>query len=191
MVGVSQAFVSLVERGRRRADLRTACALASATGHELSVKLFPVTTPSLRDSGQLELVDAIVGRAHTSWRIRVEEPVGPGDRRAADLVLVGPDEVVHIEVERWLVDFQAQFRSAVSKRQVLAQHLGNPVRLVIAAPASRRVRKLVGGLQPVISASLPLRSAEVMRAIDNGTVLGADGLLLLAPRRLPTSKRRI
>ncbi len=39
----------------------------------------------------------------------MDEPVGRGDRRCADLVLIGPDEVIHVEVERWLVDFQARF----------------------------------------------------------------------------------
>ncbi len=119
MAGVSQPFVSLVERGRRRADLSTACALASGAGHDLSLKLFPTATPSLRDSGQLSLVESIARRAHPSWRIRMEEPVGRGDRRCADLLLIGPDEVIHVEVERWLVDFQAQLRAAQLKREAL------------------------------------------------------------------------
>lgn len=181
MAGVSQPFVSLVERGRRRADLSTACALASGAGHDLSLKLFPTATPSLRDSGQLGLVESIARRAHPSWRIRLEEPVGSGDRRCADLLLIGPDEVVHVEVERWLVDFQAQLRAAQLKRQALSEHFGRRVRLVIAVPRTRRTRQLLSHV-PAINQALPRTSADVSRTIEHATPLTGDGLLLVAPR---------
>lgn len=182
MVGVSQPFVSLVERGRRRADLRTTCALASAAGHELSVRLFPMSTPSLRDSGQLQLVESITGRAHPSWQIRMEEPVGMGDRRSADLLLIGSDQVLHVEVERWLVDLQAQLRAAQLKRQALSEHLGRAVKLIIAVQRTERARNLVAAL-PSISQALPGSSAEAWRAIEHGAPLTADALLFVRPSR--------
>ena len=72
----------------------------------------------LRDSGQLALAQTIAAAAHPSWRARLEVPVAPGDPRAADLVLTGPTEIIHIEIERALVDFQAQLRSAQLKREL-------------------------------------------------------------------------
>jgi transcriptional regulator with XRE-family HTH domain len=177
LVGVSQPFVSLVEHGKRPADLGTACALASAAGSELSLRLFPVATVRLRDSGQLEAVQFIVGRAHPGWHPRIEHPIG--ERRAADLVLVGPEQVLHIEVERSLVDFQAQFRAAQLKRAALQEQLARPTRLVIAMPGTRRTRRILAEVLPGLGGALPARTAAVWRAISEGATLGGDGFLLL------------
>jgi transcriptional regulator with XRE-family HTH domain len=179
LAGVSQSFVSLVERGRRRADLPTACALAGVTGHDVSVRLFPARSVSLRDSGQFLAVERIVSQAHASWHARMEAPVAPGDPRAADLLLLRPDEVLHVEVERALVDFQAQLRAAQRKRLALAESLDRPVRLVIAIPGTRRARELVAALRPGIQTALPRSSAQSWSAIRSGAPLGGDGLLFL------------
>jgi transcriptional regulator with XRE-family HTH domain len=179
LAGVSQSFVSLVERGRRRPDWSTACALAAGVGHELSVRLFPVRSVSLRDSGQYAAVQQIVQLAHPLWRASMEVPVAPGDARAADLLLISSDEVLHIEVERALVDLQAQLRAAQRKRSVLADGYDRPVRLVIGLPDTRRARSIVRSLQPAIQAALPQTSAQARRAIRSGMPLGADGLLFI------------
>jgi HTH-type transcriptional regulator / antitoxin HipB len=184
LVGVSQPFVSLVELGKRGADLRTACALASAAGSELSMRLFPAASVRLRDSGQLEAVQFIVGRAHPGWHPRIELPVGH-DRRAADLVLVGAEQILHIEVERSLVDFQAQFRAAQLKRAALQEQLGRPTRLVIALPGTRRTRRILAEVLPGLGGVLPARTAAVWRAITHGSGLVGDGILLI-----PTLGRR-
>jgi transcriptional regulator with XRE-family HTH domain len=177
LAGVSQPFVSLLERGLRRPDWPTACALAGASGHDLSIRLFPARPVSLRDSGQFHAVARIAAEAHESWHSQMEVPVAPGDLRAADLLLVGPDEVLHIEVERALVDFQAQLRAAQGKRSVLVQSFERPVRLLIAIPDTRSARKLVQNLQPGIRVALPHTPAQAWSAIRSGTPLGGDGLM--------------
>jgi transcriptional regulator with XRE-family HTH domain len=182
LAGVSQSLVSLIERGRRRLDWPIACALAAATGHDLSIKLFPVRSVSLRDSGQLAATQGIVSVAHPSWHRRLEVPVAPGDARAADLLLVGASEVLHIEVERSLFDFQAQLRAAQRKRSSLAESVDRPVRLVIAIPGTRRNRDVVGAVAPAITTALPASSARVWHAIRAGEPLGLDGLLFLRVR---------
>jgi transcriptional regulator with XRE-family HTH domain len=183
LAGVSQAFVSMVECGRRAAEWSTACALASAVGHDLSLKLFPSDGVRIRDSGHVGLVQGIVAQADRSWHPQIEVPVAPGDRRAADLVLRGEREVLHIEVERFVVDFQAQLRAAQLKRAQLAGHLGRPVRLVMAVAGTRRNRTILRNLRTVLDAALPRTSVEVRRSILTGAPLGADGVLLLpAPR---------
>lgn len=179
LVGVSQSFVSLVERGRRRPDWSTACTLAAVVGHELSVRLFPVRSVTLRDSGQYGAVQQIIQLAHPLWHPRMEVPVAPGDARAADLLLISSEEVLHVEVERALVDLQAQLRAAQRKRSVLADGYDRPVRLVIGLPDTRRARWVVRSLQPGIQAALPQTSAQARRAIRSGVPLGADGLLFI------------
>ncbi len=117
---MSQAQVSRAEHGTGGMSLEQRCRLAAAVGHEIGWKLYPVATVSLRDSGQLALAHAIIAGAHATWHRQLELPVASGDRRAADLVLSGPEELIHIEIERTLVDFQAQLRSAQLKRHALA-----------------------------------------------------------------------
>jgi transcriptional regulator with XRE-family HTH domain len=177
--GVSQSFVSLVERGRRRPDWSTACALAAGVGHDLSVRLFPMRSISLRDSGQYEAVQTIIQLAHHAWQPRMEAPVGPGDARAADLLLISTDEVLHVEVERALIDLQAQLRAAQRKRSVLAEGYSRPVRLVIGLPDTRRARAVVRSLEPGIQIALPQASTRVLRSIRSGVPLGADGVLFI------------
>lgn len=165
-----------------------ACALADSTGHDLSLKLYPVRSVSLRDSGQLGEIRSLLEEAHASWHRRLEVPVAPGDPRAADLLLIGRDEVLHIEVERTLVDIQAQLRAAQRKRSTLAETLDRPVRLVMAVPGTRRNRAAVADIAPILRAALPASSPRVWRAIRTGQKLGADGLLFLS--RVPMTSGR-
>ncbi len=183
LAGVSQSVVSRAERATRRIDWSTACALASATGHELSLRLFPVDGVALRDSGQVHAVQAIVAEAHPSWQATIEQPINGRDRRAADLVLRGPTETIHIEVERALVDLQAQLRAAQLKRAALVERFGHQVRLVLAIPGTRRARHSVHDLLPIAGAAMPATSRSIWAAIRSGSPLGADGFLFLAPHQ--------
>jgi transcriptional regulator with XRE-family HTH domain len=183
--GLTQAFVSGVERAVRTPSIDAACRLAAAVGHELSIRLFPASGVPLRDSGQLEIANAIAASAHRSWHPHLELPVASNDRRAADLVLVGPDEVLHLEIERQIVDLQAQLRAAKLKRDALASRFVEPVRLVIVLPERRSSRDVVAKLGPLVERTMPARSAAVRRAILNGLPLGTDGILFW-----PISRRR-
>jgi len=112
LAGLSQQEASKAENGATDLSLDARCRLASACGHEIGWRLYPVATVRMRDSGQLGIAQAIVSAAHPAWRPQLEVPVAQGDLRAADLVLLGVDEIIHVEIERALVDFQAQLRSA-------------------------------------------------------------------------------
>jgi hypothetical protein len=136
-------------------------------------------------------VETIVAQAHASWHVRLEHPVAPGDRRAADLILEGHDEILHIEVERALVDLQAQLRAAQLKRAALAQQFGRPVRLILAVPGTRRSRSVLAGLRPVIAPALPRSSLAVWRSIRTGQAVNGDGLLLLPPTTRARAPARV
>lgn len=182
--GVSQQLASWAELGRGDISLEARCRLAAACGHELGWRLYPVATVRLRDSGQLGLAQAIVGAAHPTWRPRVEVPVAAGDARAADLLLTGPIEIIHIEIERALVDFQAQLRSAQIKRELLATQEERPIRLVIAVPDAPSSQARLAPFSQLITQTMPATSRTIWRAIRGGEPLNTDGILFVrAPRR--------
>jgi hypothetical protein len=140
----------------------------------------------LRDSGQLDLARVIATAASATWTVRLEAPVGDGrDARAADMLLVGADEVVHIEIERALVDLQAQLRAGQLKRRTLAERSDRPVRFVLAVPDTVRNRRQLATVDDLLRRTLPHRSKAVWAAIRGGQPLGGDGVLVL--RTLPRS----
>jgi transcriptional regulator with XRE-family HTH domain len=183
LAGLSQQEASKAERGATGLSLDARCRLAAACGHELGWRLYPVATVRLRDSAQMEVAQAIVRAAHPSWKARLEVPVAPGDARAADLILTGPVEILHIEIERALVDFQAQLRSALVKREALQAQGDRPLRLVLSVPDTRATRTRLAPFEELISRTLPARSARVWRAIRTCEALETDGILFVRAAR--------
>jgi transcriptional regulator with XRE-family HTH domain len=184
LAGLSQQEASKAERGASDVSLEARCRLAAACGHELGWRLYPVATVRLRDSGQMALAQAIVASAHPSWKPRLEVPVAPGDARAADVVLTGTTQIVHIEIERALVDFQAQLRSAQLKREILSASEERPIRLVIAVPGTNTSRTRLSPFTDLIRQALPATSHRIWRAIRRAEPLTNDGILFVrAPRR--------
>jgi len=131
----------------------------------------------------MELAQVIVRAAHPTWTPRLEMPVAAGDARAADLMLLGPAEVVHVEVERALVDFQAQLRAAQRKRDELASGQGRPIRLVIAVPDTTASRARLAPFADLIGRTMTRSSRQIWAAIRGGKPLGADGILFVRMRR--------
>lgn len=184
--GVSQQEISRAERGEIGISLDARSRMATAAGHELSLRLFPVSSVPLRDSGQLRIADVIVGALHESWSARMEVPVAPGDLRAADLLLSRADESVEVEIERGLVDLQAQLRAAQIKRQRLAERSAIPVRLIIAVPDSTALRERLIPHAQLLGQALPMRSRDIASALRHGWPIGGDGLLFVrTPVRTP------
>lgn len=181
--GVSQALVSLIERGRRVPSLHVANRLATACGCQLWLRLYPAEGVTLRDSGQLGMATVIVQAAHRAYRCRIEVPVGiAGDRRAHDLVMDIPSEVIAVELERGFADMQAQVRAAQLKRQALADRSELPVRLVIAAPDTPPIRRLLRDRAALLGSTFPVPSRAIWRAIRTGQPIGGDGILLVPNR---------
>jgi transcriptional regulator with XRE-family HTH domain len=179
--GVTAATVGRVERGDPGVQLDTLIAVASAAGVDIVVRALPGRTTSLRDSGQLSLAQDLVGLAHASWRHRLEVPAGQYGR-SADLVFLGPEEILHVEIERLAVDFQAQYRSAVAKREVLVARHDRPVRLVLVFADTARNRAAVRPHLPLIAGELPAGTRAVLAALRTGRPLGTDGLAWIRAR---------
>lgn len=179
LAGASQAEVSKAERGATDVSLEARCRLAAACGHELGWRLYPVATVRLRDSGQMAVARAITAAAHPGWHARLEVPIAPGDARAADLMLTSANGIMHIEIERALVDFQAQLRSAQLKREAVGARVDKPVRLVIAVPDTRATKARLAPFAQLITQTLPARSRGIWRAIRTGEPLENDGILFV------------
>jgi transcriptional regulator with XRE-family HTH domain len=183
LVGVTQAHVSLVERGDRTPSWDVACLLAAATGSELGLRLFPAQGVSLRDSGQIAIAEAVAASAHPSWHVQVERPIGDGSRRAIDIALTNSVELVVGEIERGLVDFQAQYRAAALKRDVVASGTDMPVRLVLVVPPTRAIREVLAAHSQLLARVLPIGSPVISRGIRAGTPIGGDGILFVRAGR--------
>jgi hypothetical protein len=184
MAGLSQSMVAAAERGVPGISLDARCRMVAACGHELSLKLYPVSTIGLRDSGQLALAEKIGNVASSScWRCRFEVPTGPGPMHAADILLENEQQVVQIEVERALVDFQAQWRAANLKRESLAGRLGRDVRLVVAVPDTSTVRRMLEQHADLISRAMPMNSKGIWLALRGCLVLDGDGLVFVRTSR--------
>jgi transcriptional regulator with XRE-family HTH domain len=179
--GFSQAYMSALERGVRAPSLEAACRAAAACGQELSIRLFPVGAVPLRDSGQLEIAESIM-EVSRSWQVRLEVPVGDGSRRAHDLVMSLPEEVVAIEIERRIVDLQAQLRAAQLKRDILGEREDRPVRLVMCVLDTPAMRQMVREHATLVSGILPVRSRAIWLSIRTGRPTGGDGILFARPR---------
>lgn len=182
---LSQGAVSKAERGDDSVSLDARCRMAAAAGHELGWRLYPVATVRLRDSGQLAIAQTVVAAASTAWNAELEVPIGPGDMRAADLVLRRSDQVIHVEVERMLVDLQAQLRAGQIKRQELAQRLELPVRFVLAVADTTANRARVATARDLLARALPSSSRDIWSALRTGEPLGGDGILFVRVRRAP------
>jgi DNA-binding XRE family transcriptional regulator len=186
LAGVSQQSVSLIERGDPAVSLEIRCRVIAATGHELGWRLYPVRSVGLRDSGQLALLQPVVAAAHQQFTKALEVPVGDG-LRAADLVLGLPEELLHMEAERAIVDFQGQLRPAQLKRERLAEHESRPVRLILVLPDSSASQRRLAPYADLVAQTLPVPSAEIWRALRSGTPVGGDGILFVRPARVPGS----
>jgi transcriptional regulator with XRE-family HTH domain len=178
---VSQASVSRLESGDARLSFANVARVAAALGLELSARFYPGAGVGLRNSGQLALAEVVRARAHHSWRIGFEVPVGEQSRQAADVVLSGASGGLHLELETRLVDFQAQLRSGELKRNAMQQRYGTRLAFVLALRDSATNRAAVRAHRAVIATALPATASEVWHAIQTGEPLTADGLLWLRP----------
>ena len=127
----------------------------------------------------MSIAQMITAAAHPSWRARLEVPIAPGDPRAADLVMTSAAQTLHVEIERALVDFQAQLRSAQIKREAIAGHDGRPVRLVIAVPDSKDTRARLAPYSHLLAQTMPATSREICHSIRTGEPISGDGILFV------------
>ena len=180
LAGVAVSTERRVELGDPSITVATAARVLVAAGLELAAKAYPSRPPSLRDSGQLRLAEQLRRLAAASWRVAIEVPIEGG--RSADAVLFGADQIIRVEIERRLADFQAQFRSAVAKRDALQAAHRRTVRLVLVVEDTATNRRRLAEHGSLVHHILPADSRAVLKALRSGTALAADGLLWMRRR---------
>lgn len=157
--------------------------MTDALGLDFVAQVFPGREPRLRDTGQLEIAQAIATMASPVWSVNLEVPAGEHGE-AIDMILWGPDEIVAVEIERLMLDAQAQIRRLILKREWLAARQGRPVRLVVVVEDTRRNRAAMGLHMGVLRTTFPAGSREVYAALRSGHAIGRDGLAWIRrPRR--------
>lgn len=181
LAGVAPRTQRRVEAGDPSVGIMTVCRVAAPLGLKVWGRAFPAGAPSLRDTGQLAIASFLRDAAGPGLRVILEHGLGNG--RAIDVVLLGADEIIAVEIERLLADFQAQYRLADAKRTELAELHRRPVRLVLAVQDTRRNRAAVADHVTLVRSSLPAGTREVMRAVRTAEPLRRDGLLWVRPRR--------
>jgi transcriptional regulator with XRE-family HTH domain len=191
LAGIASSTLASIEAGKGSVQIDTVASVCESVGLRLWAKAYPAKPPSLRDTGQLELVASVTSQAHSVWRPAMELVVDPKSGRAADLVLFGPDEIQHQEFERNLLDWQAQYRSGRIKQELLSGMHQRPVRFVLVIEDTHRNREILMPHMASIRAELPAGSREIWRSIRTGRPLARDGLLWLRrPRREASGLRR-
>lgn len=184
LAGVSWSTAARVEAGDPDVGVETLCALAEAVGVDVVLRAYPGRQPSLRDSGQLAVAENIRAVADAAWQSTLELPIGEHGA-AVDMVLFGPNEIIAVEIERTLADWQAQYRRADQKRRALAAQHARAVRLVLVVEDTRRNRALLAPVRSLLDTALPARSRDVIAALRSGRPLRRDGLLWVRRRRPP------
>ena len=183
LAGSSQSAISRLELGVPPLDFELGCRVAAVVGHEIGLSLHPADGSTLRDRKQLSIAQRIVGLRHTSWRPALEVAVGVGrDRRAIDLVLSRPEELVACEIERWLVDFGAQLRAHQLKREALAATDDRPVRLLLVVRETDHNRTAVRDHRDLVRRAGFADGRHVWRSLREGRPIGRDGLVFMRER---------
>jgi hypothetical protein len=174
-VGLSGAQIGRVVRGKApRLTIVQASELLAAVGRELSVRAYPFGQP-LRDAAHLALLGRLRGLLHPSlaWRTEVPLPV-PGDLRAWDAMIVGPDWRDGVEAETRVHDAQAQQR-----RLVLKHRDGGVDHAILLLADTRHNRVVLRGAGSVLMEAFPMPAKELLASLAAGTNPGASGILLL------------
>lgn len=179
--GVATSTQTRVELGDPGVSIGTLCAVAEAVGVDIVLRAYPGKPLSLRDTGQLEIATLLRGQAHAVWQPSIEVMVGARGE-AVDMVLFGPHEIWCVEIERMATDFQAQYRRAERKRDLLAAQHQRPVRLLLLVEDSSRNRAALERHRDLVRSALPAGSRDVLEALRSGGPLGRDGLLWIRRR---------
>jgi transcriptional regulator with XRE-family HTH domain len=181
--GLARSTWDRIERGSTGVTLANLVAASDAVGLDLVCHTYPGRPPGLRDSGQLVIAQFLRELAHASWRVSLEEPAGDHGE-AIDMVFWGPMEIIAVEIERRLIDWQSQSRRWSTKRAWIAARHARPVRLVIVVTDTPRNRGAVHPFSDLIGRTLPAGSRSVIQALRTGAALDEDGLCWVRERRM-------
>jgi hypothetical protein len=167
-IGFSAAVGSRIERGLvPDVGLVRLSAMLSVVGLDLAARAYPGGSP-MRDAGHAALLARFRACLHPSLRWGIEVPLPqPGDQRAWDGLIRGPDWAYGAEAETHPTDGQA-----LARRLELKIRDGRVDGLVLILPTTRHARLFLAAAEESLSPAFPVpgrRAIELLRAgVDPG-----------------------
>lgn len=174
--GLDTSHLARVERADRDASLDAAVAIATALGHDLSIRLYPSSGPRIRDHVQARMIEALATILDPRWTPRLEVPVYRPTRGVIDIVLHDPGagELVAGEGHSQLRAVESQLRRAAQKADALPSASGWPwsdlpepprVSRLLLLRSTDATRSLVRALPATFFAAYPARSEAAYAAL--------------------------
>jgi len=172
--GVDHARIWRFERGAfGEVTYEDVAALGAVVGLEVRLRSYPAGDP-IRDAGQARLLQRLKSRLHPGLRWATEVPLPiPGDLRAWDALIRGPDWRLAVEAETVLDDIQA-----LERRLALKRRDGGVDHVILLVADTRRNRRALASA-PAAFENLPMRTREILAALRDGSDPGQSGIVIL------------
>ena len=174
LAGISHVQVIRIERGLApHVRIETLATLASALGHELSLRIHPIGPP-VRDKAHVALLQRFAARLgpDIAWQTEVPVPL-PGDLRSADGLAAGRDFDAIVEAETRLHDVQATERRLRAKQRDL-----DTTHAILLVADTRHNRGVIAAI-PELRRQFPVGTRACLAALRAGRDPGADCLVIL------------
>jgi transcriptional regulator with XRE-family HTH domain len=172
--GISHTQVLRIERGvAPHVDVDVLARMAASVGHDLSLRIYPSTTP-VRDAAHLALLARFAARIGKLVRWRTEVPIPEaGDPRSADGFVEGSAFDAIVEAETRLHDVQAVERRLRAKQRDLGA-----TRAILLVADTRHNRKLLASFG-FLADHFPIGTRACLAALARGRDPGGDCLVIL------------
>ena len=175
-IGMSGSEVGRIERGLiEDVSVRNLDRIAHASGHHLSLKLYPADDP-IRDAAQVRLLERLRVRLHPSLGWRTEVPLHGATSLSAW------DAVVRSESDRTAIDAETRIRDgqALTRRLELKFERDRTVaRLVVLVADTRNNRRALELIREGMREAFPLDTREILAAFARGESPAAGGIVVL------------
>jgi len=175
-IGCSQSLISRLENlvDIDSASIVELSCIASVLGLELSVGLHPVGEP-LRDKGHQALIARLRAILSPAFRVMAEAPLpNVGDRRAWDLLLRLPQQLVGVEAKTRIRDMQRLVRHMHERER----DGGTDVTLLLLSD-TRTNRVLLPELLEALGKSFEAAPRMLLRSLREGQPLPGSGVVLM------------
>jgi transcriptional regulator with XRE-family HTH domain len=174
-IGLSASAASRIERGLTpEVSILRMTQLAEVVGLELSLRLFVGGSP-IRDDAHAALLARCRDKMHPGLRWSIEVPLPhPGDDRAWDAMVSGPDWRYGVEAETAPRDVQA-----LSRRLALKLRDGGVDAILLVLPRTRRVREFLAASRAMLSPAFPVAGTTALARLKDGLDPGGGSIILL------------
>lgn len=175
-LGRSQSDISRLERLVEidRVSFVEVSEVASLLGLEFSAGLHPSGEP-ISDKGHQALINRFRALLSPAFRVMAEVPLpAPGDRRAWDLLLRLPGQLIGVEAETRIRDMQRLVRHVHQRERD-----GGVEQIVVLLAATRTNRELVDDLRIALGPNYSTSPRKVLGSLRGGQTLPGSGVVLV------------